>query len=191
MTDANGLYTFRDLTPGDYRIVATHHGREYVASVSVPNGPAIVRDVDVAVLPDPVVPGPSAPRAAAIPSRPTTKPNEGVGPSGGEQKVKRATSKAAASSLAGPTFTIQVAASPNERYAREMVDELKRAGHKAYLVEGTASGVRGVYRVRVGHYSTRSEANRSALTLEKALGWRLWVTTVDQGSLRASTYASR
>ena len=63
-----------------------------------------------------------------------------------------------------------------------MVDELKRAGHAAYLVEGTLSGTQGPYKVRVGRYSTLSEANRSALSLEKAIGWRLSITTVAQGS---------
>jgi cell division septation protein DedD len=70
-------------------------------------------------------------------------------------------------------FTIQVAASTNARYAQKMVDELKRAGHAAYLVEPAASGPGGPYHVRVGRYPTLVEANRSALTLEKALGWRL------------------
>jgi cell division septation protein DedD len=184
VTDANGLYTFRDLAAGAYTIVAAHRGREYVASVSMPNGPTIVRDMDVAVLPDSLTTETSM-AAAEMSPRPTTKMNERSGASSAGPTVTSASPNTEAAAAA--TFTIQVAASPNERHARAMVDELKRAGHDAYLVEG----VRGLYRVRVGRYSTRSEANRSALTLEKALGWRLWVTTVDQGLLRTRRYASR
>jgi cell division septation protein DedD len=183
VSDANGVYTFRDLPPGAYTIVAVHHGREYVASVNVPNGPAIVKDMDVAVLPDAVMPRPSAPRATAIASRSTTKINDGSGSSSAPRKMNGATASAAVSpAAAGAAFTIQVAASANARHARAMVDELKRAGHAAYLVEGTLSGTQGPYKVRVGRYSTLSEANRSALSLEKAIGWRLSITTVAQGS---------
>jgi len=191
VTDANGLYTFRDLPAGAYTIVAAHRGREYVASVSIPNGPTIVRDMDVAVLPDSVTPEPSPARASEKPSemppRPMTKMHEGAGATSARGTANGATANAAPAA----TFTIQIAASPNERHARAMVAELKSAGHDAYLVEGVSSGVRGLYRVRVGRYSTRAEANRSALILEKALGWRLWVTTVDQGFLGTSRYASR
>lgn len=47
----NGQYAFRDLPPGEYTIVAKHDGREHLATVSVPDGPAFVKDIDVAVLP--------------------------------------------------------------------------------------------------------------------------------------------
>ena len=71
-------------------------------------------------------------------------------------------------------FTIQVAESANVRHAKGMVDELKNAGHAAYL-EPSASGSGGMYRVRVGHYVSRADATRSARTLEKALGWGMSV----------------
>jgi hypothetical protein len=62
-----------------------------------------------------------------------------------------------------------------------MVDELKNAGHAAYL-ERAASGVNAPYRVRVGHFSVLADATRSARTLEKALGWQMSVTTMSDGS---------
>jgi len=92
-----------------------------------------------------------------------------------------ATAPVAPPASPGAAFTIQVAASANARHARAMVDELKRAGHEAYLVEQAALKG-GPYQVRVGRYSTLSEANRSASGLEKTLGWRLSITTVAQGS---------
>ena len=84
--------------------------------------------------------------------------------------------KAAESAVTSGLFTIQVAESTSARHARAMVNELKRAGHAAYLVEPALSGLNGPYQVRVGHYSTLAEANRSARRLEKALGWRMSIT---------------
>src|SRR5687768_18102178 len=50
-SDLNGQYAFRNLPPGQYTIVATHDGREHSAAVTVPDGPALVNDIDLAVLP--------------------------------------------------------------------------------------------------------------------------------------------
>ena len=57
-----------------------------------------------------------------------------------------------------------------------MVNELKEAGHAAYLVDEARSGSSARYGVRVGRYATVDEATRSARILEKSLGWRLSVT---------------
>jgi hypothetical protein len=73
-------------------------------------------------------------------------------------------------------FTIQVAESMTARYARAMANELKDAGHAAYVAEAARCGSRVPYQVRVGHYSTLAEATQSARALEKSLGWRLSVT---------------
>jgi cell division septation protein DedD len=81
----------------------------------------------------------------------------------------------AGSPPAGGVFTIEVAESASVRHARAMVDELKDAGHAAYL-EPSASGSSRTYRVRVGRYASLADANQSARTLERALGWRVAVT---------------
>ena len=155
VTDANGQYTFRNLPAGQYTIVAKQNGYENSAAVSVPEGPATVKDVDVTVLP-----------AAAVSASASSDPVRTEGQSVASVDGSPATS-------AG--FSIDVAQSANARHARAMVEELKGAGHAAYL-EPAASGTNGSYRVRVGHYSSLAEAQRSARTLEKALGWRLSVS---------------
>jgi cell division septation protein DedD len=149
VTDADGQYAFRNLSPGEYTIVAKHNGRDSVVAVSVPEGPAIVKDIDVALVPasDVVVADAKRGRIA--------------------ERVAMATG----------AFTIQVAESSSARHARAMVNELKEAGHAAYLVEPVRSGSSVPYHVRVGYYSTLAEAARSARVLEKSLGWRLSVTT--------------
>ncbi len=147
VTDANGQYAFRNVPAGEYTIVAKYNGRDQTIAVSVPEGPAIVKDVDVAVVPTSGVVVAGAPRG-----RPAERPAMVMG-----------------------WFTIQVAESSNARHARTMVNELKETGHAAYLVESTGSASSAPYHVRVGHYSTLDEATRSARILEKSLGWRLSV----------------
>lgn len=181
LTDANGLYTFRDLPAGEYTIVAKHNGREHLARVTVPDGPALVRNLDVAVVPDVTLFDRSAPLRAQVQderqapnlARVSTRSQELPG-----QEVARP--KAAA-------FTVDVATTANLRHARAMVDELKRGGHAAYLAE-PASDDRGAYHVRVGRFSTLSEANRSAFTLEQSLGWRVSIAeaAASSGSLPAA-----
>jgi hypothetical protein len=145
VTDANGQFAFRGLPPGEYKIVAKHNGRDHVVAVSIPEGPAMMKDVDVAVLP-------SAELVVA------------------DSRRVRADETPAATS-----FTIHVAASASARHARAMVTELKGAGHAAYLVEPAVTDANAAYQVRVGQFSTVEDATRSARSLEKSLGWRLSV----------------
>ena len=76
-----------------------------------------------------------------------------------------ATNAATADVPAKPTsdsggFTIQIRSSPNETEARQFVDSLKSAGFDAYVMRADL-GAKGVwYRVRVGRFQTREEAQR-------------------------------
>lgn len=56
-------------------------------------------------------------------------------------------------------WSVQVNAFPDERSAQIWVDRLKNKGYKAYMVEGNIKG-RSWYRVRVGRYGTREEAEK-------------------------------
>jgi hypothetical protein len=175
ITDGNGQYAFRDLEPGEYTIVAKHDGREYIAAVRVPDGPAFVKDADVAVLPA------ATGVASAGALRASTAERRTMSAQTAEDRARREDARSAkASALTATTglFTIHVAESTSVRHARAMVNELKEAGHAAYLVGPLPSGANGPYQVRVGQFSTLVEANQSARTLEKALGWALSVTTV-------------
>jgi hypothetical protein len=174
VTDASGQYTFRDLEAGEYTIVARHEGREFVATVRVPDGPAFVKDVDVAVLP--VATGVVNARA----QRPSSVTRPTMSAHAGEERVQADEGRGgkAASAKAHGVFTIHVAESPSARHARAMVIELNEAGHAAYVVGPLPSGANGPYHVRVGQYSTAAQANQSARTLEKTLGWRVSVTSV-------------
>ena len=54
-------------------------------------------------------------------------------------------------------WTVQVNAFPDEPSARTWVDRLKNKGYNAYMAAAEIKG-RTWYRVRVGHYATREEA---------------------------------
>lgn len=173
VTDASGAYAFRNLPAGQYTVVATHDGRDYTAAVSVPDGPALVKDIDLAVVP-------AAGAIASVGPHGSTAERQHASGMAGEdhaQPERRSSVRTAEAAAVGGLFTIEVAESTSARHARAMVDELKHAGHAAY-VDAAASGVHTPYRVRVGRFSTRVDANRSARTLEKALGWQMSVTAV-------------
>jgi cell division septation protein DedD len=144
----------------------------------VPEGPALVKDIDLAVLPAAgagTLGGKAEERRPAPAGVERTHADEG------------SSVKAEGAGAIRSEFTIQVAESTSSRHARAMVDELKSAGHAAYL-DRAASGLNAPYRVRVGHFSTLADATRSARTLEKALGWQVSVmATSAEAVVRGNT----
>ena len=73
-------------------------------------------------------------------------------------------------------FAIQIAALHDPSRARDAVQQLKSTGMPAYLVEPSASDPDGPYRVRLGPYVSREEAQKVAATLEAQRGEKVWVT---------------
>lgn len=73
------------------------------------------------------------------------------------------------------TFAIQIAALNDAVRARSLVRHLKASGLAAYLVEPPATDPAAPYRVRVGPYPSREEAQKVAARLEAQRGERLWV----------------
>lgn len=88
------------------------------------------------------------------------------------------TNVAAPATIATATgrFTIQIAALNDPTRAKDAVEKLKATGMPAYLVNPPASDPDAPYRVRVGRYDTREEAQKVAATLEAQRGEKLWVT---------------
>jgi cell division septation protein DedD len=176
ITDADGSYAFRDLPAGAYTVVTTQGGQQHTARVVVPEGPSLVKDVDVAVVP-PAKGVEGALLASASPARTNPRATQSERPaSRTTTAATRGASSSADTPAGGGSFTIEVAESTSARHARKMVDELKDAGHAAYLIEPAGTRRTASYHVFVGHYTTLAEANQSARSLEKTLGWRLHVT---------------
>jgi len=65
----------------------------------------------------------------------------------------------------GKAWYVQVNAFPDEKSGQNWVDRLKNKGYNAYLTEGRNQG-KLWYRVRVGQYSSRDEAEKIAEILK-------------------------
>jgi cell division septation protein DedD len=101
---------------------------------------------------------PSASVAAALPSEPQT---------GGE--VAQATP-----AVDQPGYKIQVAAAPNVRDGRAVVEQLTSAGYPAYLSTAIVAN-REVIRVRVGPFETLAAAQEKASQLQTAGYKGVWI----------------
>jgi cell division septation protein DedD len=93
--------------------------------------------------------GPGALRAAEKPSR----------------EVPNDTPAQNTATESGQAWYVQVNAFPDEKSGQIFVDKLKNKGYKAYLTEGRNQGQLW-YRVRVGEFSSREEAERIAEILK-------------------------
>jgi len=102
----------------------------------------------------------------------------------GAPPVKRADAAATPADLtpaampspqAGDGFTVQVAAVKGRSEADRMVKRLADKGYPAYLTT-PAAGAPGVFRVRVGKFKERREAESMAGRLEKEEQFKPWIT---------------
>ena len=117
---------------------------------------------------------PVAPRTAAVVPRPG-----GVAPKpDAEAATTTATVRQPRSSAreSDRAFTLQIAAFDDPLRARKMAGELTATGFSAYVVEPTASNPNAPYRVRVGGFATRVEAERASIAVAKAVGQKPWIT---------------
>ena len=118
---------------------------------------------------------------ARVPKAPARKDGKPV-PGAARPEASRTPSGPAASrvtSLATPapgTFALQVAAFNDPIRARQMVADLGDKGLPAYLVEPPPGDPNAPYRVRVGVYATRIDAERAAVSVARMVGGKVWVT---------------
>jgi SPOR domain/SdrD B-like domain len=110
-------------------------------------------------------PAPVAPKADAALARPDALPATGATPA------------------ATPgTFALQVGAFDDPLRARQLVADLKEKGLSAYLVEPSPDAPNAPYRVRVGAFASRLDAERAAASVGRAVGNRVWITQSTVGS---------
>jgi cell division septation protein DedD len=74
-------------------------------------------------------------------------------------------------------YTVQVASSTDRAFSQEIVDTFLARGYEAYLGTVTRDDVT-YYRVRVGHYSTSSEANQTAVEINRKYSLQSWVDKI-------------
>jgi cell division septation protein DedD len=112
----------------------------------------------------------AAPVAAAAPRVPAPAPRQVTPQTPPAPAVAAATSGQAAA----PGFAVQVAALNSRSEADAMAKRLSAKGY-AVFVMAPVSGTPTVYRVRVGPFKTRREADSVAVRLEKEEQFKPWV----------------
>jgi cell division septation protein DedD len=90
------------------------------------------------------------------------------------RKDPAATVPAAAQEPAGPGFVVQVAAVTERGEADTIAKRLSTKGYPAFVT--TPAGVARVFRVRVGKYKERRDAETIATRLEKEEQFKPWIT---------------
>ena len=108
-------------------------------------------------------------------TRSTTPAMPNAGASAPAPRVMAPASARNVSSSAGK-FTIQIAALNDPLRAKDAVLQLMKRGMPAYLLDPPSSDPDGPYRVRVGPYNTREEAQKIAASLEQQRHEKVWVT---------------
>jgi cell division septation protein DedD len=85
-----------------------------------------------------------------------------------------AAAPAASAEPAGPGFSIQVAALRERADADRIVKRLASKGYPAYVL-APAKGAASIYRVQVGKYKDRREADSVAAKLQKEEQFKPWI----------------
>jgi len=120
----------------------------------------------------------------ALPVNPPTPKSETIAPAptpatAAPPAAPKSTPAPAAASIASPEpagagFAIQVAALREQQEADVIVKRLAGKGYPAYVV-APAKGAPPVFRVRVGKYQDRSEADTVAARLQKEEQFKPWI----------------
>ncbi len=107
-------------------------------------------------------------------AEPAQPPDETAGASSDARETERSR-PTPSGSLSTGDVVIQVFSSAEEPKAREVLSRLEKNGFRAFL-SPLADGGRTFYRVRVGPFERRSDAEATAERLRRALGMETWIT---------------
>jgi cell division septation protein DedD len=76
-------------------------------------------------------------------------------------------SKLPPADVMGGKFSIQLSSSTDKNSSKRKVDELKKKGYPAFLEEADLKEKGIWYRVKVGHFASRDEATKYAISMRK------------------------
>lgn len=142
--------------------------------VTRPDPPRTVPPVVAAATPSAAVPTSTAPSVPA--PAPSAAPAESATAKGPAPVAPaEATAKPIPAEPKGDGVAIQVAALRGQSEAEAVVGRLKGKGYAAYLMAPLA-GQPSVFRVRVGKFKTRAEAEAVATRLEREEQFKPWIT---------------
>jgi cell division septation protein DedD len=116
-------------------------------------------------------PAPPPPSVPAAKSAPTPAP----APAPAVKDTPRAAAPETAPEPSGQGFAVQIAALNVRSEAEAIARRLSSKGYAAYVLS-PANGTPSVYRVRVGKFGTRREAETIAAKLQKEEQFKPWVT---------------
>jgi len=121
---------------------------------------------------DKVVP---APGPAPAPARKAARPEPAQPEPARPESARPAASDASSPEPSGSGFAVQIAALNVRSEADAIAKRLSSKGYAAYVIT-PLSGTPTVYRVRVGKFPTRREAETVAAKLQKEEQFKPWVT---------------
>lgn len=127
--------------------------------------------------PAPVKPVPqTAEAAAAATAPPSAKPAAATPPAkASPDPPKTASTSSTYPEPHGDGFAIQVAALTGKGEAEAIAERLKRKGYAVYVVSAPA-GQPAAFKVRVGKFKARTEAEKVATRLERDEQFKPWIT---------------
>ncbi len=121
-----------------------------------------------------------APRTTPVPSAPAGSRSESASPPPAPAQVlKEAPPAPAAAGLAEPPgqgFALQVTALREREEAESVARRLAAKGYTAYVIAPPSTGTPKYYRVRIGKFRTRREAEDIAAKLQKEEQIKPWIT---------------
>jgi cell division septation protein DedD len=115
----------------------------------------------------PVAPAPRSAPAARPPETASARPRPTPAPPVTREGSSPASGKA--------QFAIQITAVNDPLRAADIIEQLRKDGYAAYLVLPPVSEPDAPYKVRVGFYATRAEADQEARVIEKRRKEKVWV----------------
>jgi hypothetical protein len=122
------------------------------ATESAPPAPAVQEPVAAQPPPQPQRPAPAPPVAA-----------------------KAATTGPPALDPSGPGFAVQVSISETRKEADQLANQLIAKGYPAFVVDPVKGTPKQIYRIRVGKYKTRKDAEEVQARLEKNEHFKPWI----------------
>jgi septal ring-binding cell division protein DamX len=110
---------------------------------------------------EPVAAQPPPPRPAATPPAPAPARTASSGPQPSDPR--------------GPGFAVQVSISETRKEADQLASQLIAKGYPAFVVDPVKGTPKQIYRIRVGKYKTRRDAEEVLGRLEKNEHFKPWI----------------
>ncbi len=131
--------------------------------------PAAANPAPTPTAPAPTTPAPAGTSSTSTTAKPTPTPTPPPAP-----RPSTPTATSVSNEPAGAGFAIQVAALQERNEAETIVQRLSGKGYSAYVV-APSPGTPTIYRVRVGKFKERREADAVAARLQKEEQFKPWI----------------